>query len=182
MHPLLHLTTTHEAAGKAVAEAQPQTDDIGTSQLNRRNLPKESQMKLYALIIAAFLSTPSFAAEVSIEMLNKDANGNKMVYSQEVAKVEVGDTVTWLPASKGHNVEIISSPNKMKFKSKNSKEAKITFDTPGIYYYWCTPHKGMGMIGLVVVGNDLSNIEDIASAKAIGKSKKKLKALLATLK
>jgi pseudoazurin len=139
-------------------------------------------MKLYALIIAAFLSTPTFAAEVSIEMLNKDANGNKMVYSQEVAKVEVGDTVTWLPASKGHNVEIISSPNKMKFKSKNSKEAQITFDTPGIYYYWCTPHKGMGMIGLVVVGDDLSNIDDIASAKAIGKSKKKLKALLATLK
>ena len=30
------------------------------------------------------------------------------------------------------------------------------------------------MIGLVVVGNDLSNIDDIASAKAIGKSKKKL--------
>jgi pseudoazurin len=131
-------------------------------------------MKLYAIIIAAFLSTPTFAAEVSIEMLNKDVNGNKMVYSQEVAKVEVGDTVTWLPASKGHNVEIISSPNKMKFKSKNSKEAKITFDTPGIYYYWCTPHKGMGMIGLVVVGNDLSNIDDIASAKAIGKSKKEI--------
>jgi len=70
----------------------------------------------------------------------------------------------------------------MKFRSKNSKEAKITLDTPGIYYYWCTPHKGMGMIGLVVVGNDLSNIDDIASAKAIGKSKKKLKALLAGLK
>ena len=75
-----------------------------------------------------------------------------------------------------------NGPNKMKFKSKNSKEAKITFDTPGIYYYWCTPHKGMGMIGLVVVGNDLSNIDDIASAKAIGKSKKKLKTLLASLK
>jgi pseudoazurin len=70
-------------------------------------------MKLYALISAAFLSTPSFAAEVSIEMLNKDANGNKMVYSQEAAKVEVGDTVTWLPASKGHKVEMIASPNKM---------------------------------------------------------------------
>ena len=182
MHPLLRLTNTLKVAGRVVAEEQLQTDDIVTSRLNRLNLPKESQMKLYALIIAAFLSTPSFAAEVSIEMLNKDANGNKMVYSQEVAKVEVGDTVTWLPASKGHNVEIISSPNKMKFKSKNSKEAKITFDTPGIYYYWCTPHKGMGMIGLVVVGNDLSNIDDIASAKAIGKSKKKLKTLLASLK
>ena len=138
-------------------------------------------MKFYALIIAAFLSTPCLAAEVTIEMLNKDADGNRMVYSQEIAKVDVGDTVTWLPASKGHNVEMISSPNDMKFKSKNGKEAKITFDTPGIYYYWCTPHKGMGMIGLVVVGNDLSNIDDVASAKAIGKSKKKLKALLASL-
>lgn len=138
-------------------------------------------MKLYFLMITAFLSTPSFAANISIEMLNKDANGNRMVYSQEVAKIDIGDTVTWLPASKGHNVEIISSPNKMKFKSKNGKEAKITFDTPGIYYYWCTPHKSMGMIGLIVVGDDLSNIDDMASAKAMGKSKKKLKNLLASL-
>ena len=138
-------------------------------------------MKFHFLLIAAFLSTPSFAAEVAIEMLNKDSDGNKMVFSQEVVKVEVGDTVTWLPSSKGHNVEMISSPNKMKFKSKNGREAKITFDTPGIYYYLCTPHKGMGMIGLVVVGNDMSNIDDVKKSKAFGKSKKKLKKLLATL-
>ena len=138
-------------------------------------------MKLYSLVIAAFLSTPSFAADVAIEMLNKDADGNKMVYSQELVKIEVGDTVTWVPSSKGHNVEMISSPNKMKFKSKNGKEAKITFDTPGIYYYLCTPHKGMGMIGLIVVGNDMSNIDEVKKAKAYGKSKKKLKKLLANL-
>ena len=46
---------------------------------------------------------------------------------------------------------------------------------PGIYYYLCTPHKAMGMIGLVVVGGDISNKDDIAKAKALGKSKKKLK-------
>ena len=138
-------------------------------------------MKFYYLFVAAFLTTPSFAAVVAIEMLNKDADGNKMVFSQEVVKVEVGDTVTWLPSSKGHNVEMISSPNKMKFKSKNGKEAKITFETPGIYYYLCTPHKGMGMIGLVVVGNNISNIDDVKKAKAYGKSKKKLKKLLASL-
>ena len=138
-------------------------------------------MKFYYLLIAAFLSTPSFAADVAIEMLNKDADGNKMVFSEEVVKVEIGDTVTWLPSSKGHNVEMISSPNKMKFKSKNGKEAKITFEKPGIYYYLCTPHKGMGMIGLVVVDNNISNIDDVKKAKAYGKSKKKLKKLLASL-
>ena len=139
-------------------------------------------MKSFLVALFSLLSTPLFAADLTIEMLNKDSSGNKMVYSQEIVKVDVGDTVTWLPTSKGHNVEMIASPNDMKLKSKNSKEVKVTFDTSGIYYYWCTPHKGMGMIGLVVVGNDLSNIDDIANAKAMGKSKKKLKGLITSLK
>ena len=124
-----------------------------------------------------------FAADMTIDMLNKDANGNKMVYSKEVAKVAVGETITWLPASKGHNVEIIAAPDGFDIpkKSKNGKEVSITFEVPGIYYYWCTPHKGMGMIGLVVVGDDTSNKDKIAKAKALGKSKKKLKKLLSEL-
>ena len=138
-------------------------------------------MKYLAFATALLLSTPAFAADMTIEMLNKDADGNKMVYSEEIARVDVGDTITWVPTDKGHNVEMIASPNDMKFKSKNSKEAAITFEEPGIYYYWCTPHKGMGMIGLVVVGGDTSNKDAIAGAKAMGKSKKKLKALLGEL-
>lgn len=55
--------------------------------------------------------------------------------SQEVVKFEVSTTVTWLPSLRGHNVEMISSPNKMKFKSNNGREAKITLNTPGIYYF-----------------------------------------------
>ena len=138
-------------------------------------------MKYYTLTVALFLSAPAFAADMQIKMLNKDSDGNKMVYSEEIARINAGDTITWVPTSKGHNVEMMASPNKMKFKSKNGKEAKITFEEPGIYYYWCTPHKGMGMIGLVVVSGDTSNKDQIAKAKAMGKSKKKLKKLLAEL-
>ena len=116
----------------------------------------------------------------TVEMLNKDADGNKMVYSQEIVEIGVGQIVKWIPTSKGHNVEIVAAPEGFEIpkKSKNGKEVEMQFDIPGIYYYWCTPHKGMGMIGLVVVEGDISNIDDIASAKAMGKSKKKLKALL----
>ena len=119
----------------------------------------------------------------TVEMLNKDADGNKMVYSQELVEIAVGESITWVPTAKGHNVEIIAAPEGFDIpkKSKNSKEVTIEFTTPGIYYYWCTPHKGMGMIGLVVVGGDTSNKTAIAKAKAMGKSKKKLKALLAEL-
>ena len=66
-------------------------------------------------------------------------------------------------------------------KSKNNKEVAITFDTPGVYLYQCTPHKSMGMIALIVVGDDTSNKDAIAKAKAVGKSKKKLKALIGEL-
>ena len=138
-------------------------------------------MKYFTLTAALFLSAPAFAADMQIEMLNKDSDGNKMVYSEEIARINAGDTITWVPTSKGHNVEMMASPNKMKFKSKNGKEAKITFEERGIYYYWCTPHKGMGMIGLVVVGGDTFNKDQIAKAKAMGKSKKKLKKLLGEL-
>jgi len=138
-------------------------------------------MKFFAVIAVLFMSTSAFASDMTIEMLNKDADGNKMVFSNEIARIDIGDTITWIPTSKGHNVEMIASPNDMKLKSKNGKEVKTTFEEAGIYYYWCTPHKGMGMIGLVVVGGDTSNKDQIAKAKAMGKSKKKLKRLLGEL-
>ena len=138
-------------------------------------------MRFLIVCFSLLISSPVIASDVTVEMLNKDANGNRMVYSQEIVEIAAGSTIKWVPTDKGHNVEIIASPNEMKFKSKNGKEASITFETPGIYYYWCTPHKGMGMIGLVVVGGDTSNKAQISKAKAIGKSKKKLKGLLQQL-
>ena len=138
-------------------------------------------MRFLIICLSLLIASPAIASDVTVEMLNKDADGNRMVYSQEIVEIAAGSTVKWVPTDKGHNVEIIASPNDMKYRSKNGKEASVTFETPGIYYYWCTPHKGMGMIGLVVVGGDTSNKEQISKAKAIGKSKKKLKALLEQL-
>ena len=140
-------------------------------------------MKTLAFFASVMFVLAGSANAMTIEMLNKDDAGNKMVYSEELARVDVGETITWIPTSKGHNVEMIAGPDgaELPKKSKNGKEVSMTFEVPGIYYYWCTPHKGMGMIGLVVVGDDVSNKDAIAKAKALGKSKKKLKALLENL-
>ena len=140
-------------------------------------------MKTLAFFASVMFVLAGSANAMTIEMLNKDDAGNKMVYSEELARVDVGETITWIPTSKGHNVEMIAGPDgaELPKKSKNGKEVSMTFEVPGIYYYWCTPHKGMGMIGLVVVGDDVSNKDAIAKAKALGKSKKKLKALLGEL-
>ena len=130
------------------------------------------------------LSTPALAADTTVEMLNKRDDGAKMVYSQDITTIDVGDTVTWVPTSKGHNVEFIAGPDGWDApkKSKNNKEVAITFDMPGVYLYQCSPHKSMGMIALVVVGElTQEGVDAIKDAKVRGKSKKKLKALLADL-
>jgi len=136
---------------------------------------------LSTTILLTMFSVPVFAEDMTIEMLNKREDGAKMVYSVDVARVDVGDTITWLPTSKGHNVEFKVGPEgwEVPKKSKNNKEVEMTFDVPGMYFYQCTPHKSMGMIALVIVGDDISNKDDILkSSKAKGKSKKKLKTLL----
>jgi len=139
---------------------------------------------LTTVAIMASLSAPAFAEDMSIQMLNKRDDGAKMVYSQDIATIDVGDTITWTPDSKGHNVEFIAGPDGWDApkKSKLSKEVAITFDTPGVYVYVCTPHASMGMLAIVVVGElTQEGVDAIKGAKVRGKSKKKLKELLADL-
>jgi len=129
---------------------------------------------LISIIILSTFSSSAFAADETIQMLNKQDN-ERMVYSKKIVKINVGDTVFWKATDKGHNVEFIKGgvPEGVdKFKSKFNKDTEYKFTIPGIYAYWCTPHKSMGMIGFVVVGNDKSNIDAIKSLKFMGRSKK----------
>ena len=127
----------------------------------------------------------AYAADMTIDMLNKRDDGAKMVYSEDIARIEVGDTITWLPTNKGHNVEFIAGPDgwDLPKKSKNNKEVTITFDVPGVYLYQCTPHATMGMIGVVMVGNTPTdiNLAEALKYKFRGKSKKKWKKLAKSL-
>ena len=117
-------------------------------------------------------------------MLNKLGKENK-VFSTKIVKVDVGDTVFWKATNKGHNVEFIMKggvPEGVeKFKSKRGKDTEYTFSISGIYAYWCSPHKAAGMIGFVIVGHDLSNLDSIKSIKYVGKSKKVAPEIIAQL-
>ena len=138
---------------------------------------------LIRILFILFFYTPAFSADQTIDMLNrlgKEIN----VYSKKIVNVNVGDTINWKSVNPGHNVEFIKGgiPEGVeRFKSKYNKDTSYTFKTPGIYAYWCTPHKSMGMIGFVVVGNDKSNLEDIKKLKFYGKSTKIAEALINSL-
>lgn len=137
--------------------------------------------KLILIIFILFYSSMSYGKTIEIDMLNK-LGKEKMVYSIKVAKIDLNDKIIWKHISKGHNVEFIGMPKGVKkFKTKINKKAEYEFIKPGIYLYQCTPHKAMGMIGIVVVGGDKSNLEKIKKIKLYGKSKKIFKKLLKEL-
>ena len=137
-------------------------------------------MRLILLVLLSLWSGLAIAADTTIEMLNK-LDKEYMVFSEKVIYIDSGDTVFWKATDKGHNVEFVKGavPTGVEaFKSKLNVDTKYKFSIPGIYAYWCTPHKTMGMIGFVVVGNDLSNFNEVAKKKFLGKSKKIAKTIL----
>ena len=137
-------------------------------------------MRLILLLLLSLWSGLAVAADTTIEMLNKLDN-EYMVFSKKIVYIDSGDIVFWKATDKGHNVEFVKRavPTGVEaFKSKLNQDTEYKFSIPGIYAYWCTPHKTMGMIGFIIVGNDLSNFNEIAKAKFLGKSKKIAKTIL----
>ena len=68
--------------------------------------------------------------------------------------IEVGDTVNW-QGMVGHNVETIDEmvpAGQEKFNTALGDDVSLTFNTPGIVMYKCTPHWGARMGGGIVVG------------------------------
>ena len=142
----------------------------------------KSKLTLLISIVSVFLfSSHVIAANHELEMLNK-LGKERMVFSKKIISIDLNDDVLWKSVDKGHNVQFIGMPDgAKKYKSKISKDASYKFEKPGVYLYQCTPHKAMGMIGIIVVGNNKSNLEKIKKVKVYGKSKKILKSLLANL-
>ena len=140
-------------------------------------------MKYFFILLLSFFSFGAQAADETIEMLNK-LDKEIMVFSKKIVRIDVGNKVFWKATDKGHNVEFIKGgvPEGVdKFKSKFNKDVDYTFTIPGIYAYWCTPHKNMGMIGFVVVGNDKSNLEAIKKIRFSARSKKIAPGLIESL-
>jgi pseudoazurin len=114
-------------------------------------------LKLTAFaIVAATLAAPlgAHAADVEVKMVNKGANG-LMAFEPSFVKIAPGDVVHFVLVDKGHNVESLNGmipDGATAFAGKINQPLDVTFDKAGVYGIRCKPHYGMGMVGLIVVG------------------------------
>ncbi|PWL17508.1 pseudoazurin [Falsochrobactrum shanghaiense] len=117
--------------------------------------------------LSLLMATPALAENFEVQMLNKGAEG-VMVFEPALIKANPGDTITFIPVDKGHNVESIKGmipEGAEKFKSKINENYTLTVTQPGAYLVKCTPHYAMGMIALIEVGENPANLDAIIAAK-----------------
>lgn len=113
------------------------------------------EVALTVLVLTAFPAIAQ-AADHQVKMLNYGADGG-MVFEPAFLKVEVGDTVTFLPANSGHNVRSYAVPDGVEaWNTPMDRQITVTVGKPGIYLYYCPPHLMMSMIGVIQAGEPVN--------------------------
>ena len=136
---------------------------------------------IFSAALFVVSAVPTFAATIEVEMLNKNDAGDRMVFSQELIRAEIGDVIRFVPTDKSHNAQSVKDTlpeGQEGFKGKMNKEVEYVITEAGLTAVICQPHQNVGMVALIVVGNDLSNAQKILDARLRGKGKDMIEALI----
>jgi pseudoazurin len=146
-----------------------------------------TKIRFTPFVLAAgmsLLALPALSAEIEIKMMNKGTDGQAMVFEPAAVKAAPGDTIKFVAVDKGHDAASLPGlvPDGVAaIKGKMSQDLSVTVDQPGAYVFKCTPHFGMGMVALVVVGDAPANLDAVKAAKMPKKAKDRLDAEIANL-
>ena len=92
-------------------------------------------------------------SEVTISV-GSEANGGNYGFNPAAIRVDPGTTVIWQWTGKGnsHNVIAEDGTFESEMYSAAGETFEYTFESEGMYKYYCQPHRALGMLGAVVVG------------------------------
>lgn len=125
-------------------------------------------------------------ADHTVMMLNVDCNDANVVnvFEPAILHINPGDSVQFLATDPSHNTASkrgMIPDGAEPWNGAVDEELIITPTVPGIYGYICLPHYEWGMVGLIVVGNDVSNLAQVKKVRHPGDARKNFRALLKQL-
>ena len=136
------------------------------------------------LMTAALLvgsTVPAFAETIEIQLLNENEAGDRMVFSQELIRAEVGDVIRFIATDRSHNAQSVKDAipeGQEAFRGRMNQDVDYIVTETGLTAVVCQPHESMGMVALIVVGDDLSNAQDILDARIRGAGNDKIVELI----
>ena len=119
------------------------------------------------------------AAEHEVKMLNEGPEGQRNWFEPAVVYAQPGDTINFVATDKGHNSAAVVVPDGAEeWNGKLSQDVAVTVEVPGLYSYKCTPHFGLGMVGLIAVGDPSVNLAAVKGGRYPGKARQVIADLL----
>jgi pseudoazurin len=122
-------------------------------------------MKKLLLLSFLIINFNAFTADYYVKMLNQGSSG-VMVFEPAVLKINKGDTVNFISTDAAHNSASLPGmipSGATSWSSELSQDISVTFDIEGLYAYQCTPHAVMAMVGVIQVGENPSNLNQVMS-------------------
>ena len=122
-------------------------------------------MKKILLLSFLIINFNAFTADYYVKMLNQGSSG-VMVFEPAVLKINKGDTVNFISTDAAHNSASLPGmipSGATSWSSELSQDISVTFDIEGLYAYQCTPHAVMAMVGIIQVGENPSNLNQVMS-------------------
>lgn len=137
-------------------------------------------------LLAATDAVKTTSADHAVMMLNADCNDANVVsvFEPAILHVDPGDSIQFLATDPSHNSASkrgMIPEGAEPWNGAVDEELVVTLTVPGIYGYICLPHYDWGMVGLIVVGNDLSNLAQVKKVRHPGDARKNFRALLKQL-
>lgn len=133
------------------------------------------------LVVA--LGSAASAETFEVKMLNKGADGERMVFEPAFVQAAPGDTIRFVAADKGHNAEVnkgMLPDGAEAFSGKINQEYEVTLNVEGVYGVICKPHFAMGMVMTIAVG-DVEMPADFLAGRVPPKAKERFEAQLGNL-
>ncbi len=126
-------------------------------------------MKRQALLILLLaLSTLACSIGVSFAGTVHVVEMDRNFFNPAYLEIEVGDTVRFVNVSGKHNTESIADmlpEGALPWRSKLKETYDLTLTVEGVYGYKCLPHFGKGMVGLIVVGDQPTNLQQAKNSR-----------------
>lgn len=148
------VTTAEEPAGETPRETTTQETTQETTA--QETTTRSGRYGGWLDDVGNYDGTPTDRTDASTVTVKVGAEGNggNIAFEPPALQVSTGTTVRWKWTGKGGAHNVYASDGA--FKSGDPTSASgvhltYTFEEPGLYEYYCAPHKSLGMKGLVEV-------------------------------
>jgi plastocyanin len=119
-----------------------------------------SVLSVVLIAVSVFFMATDAASAATVTVTMGASKGAPLAFEPKAVTINAGDSVKWVMNKLGpHNVifdKVPAGVNAAAFshtalESSAGTSFVATFDTPGTYSYYCTPHRGAGMVGSITV-------------------------------